>query len=263
MSLRGLQERFQSDVLGNGESLCPLIADRAPLAPAERLSIYSNAYRARLAEALRDTYPKLRLALGDEAFEECAAGFIAAHPSSNRSIRWFGAQIGEYLSRTPPFSDQPVLSELARFEWTLGECFDAADAPVLSREDLARTAPQDWGSLRFAFHPSLRTLSLAWNAVEIWKALDAAPEAPAPSPARSPSHRTWLLWRQEFQNRFRSIDGAEATALAWAMDGASFGEVCEQLERLLLREQVPMMAATLLANWADAGLLSDRLPETG
>jgi hypothetical protein len=255
MSLHGLQERFQSDVLGNGESLCPLIADRARLSPGERLSIYRNAYRARLAEALKETYPKLRLALGDEAFAECAAGYIAAHPSSSRSIRWFGTHLAGHLSRSPPFSGQPVLSELARFEWALGECFDAADAPVFTRGDLARTAPADWGALRFAFHPSLRTLSLSWNAVPIWKALDEAPEAPAPSPARSPAIGTWLLWRQEFQNRFRSVDETESLALAWAIDGASFGEVCEHLASRLPGEEVPMLAAALLANWTDSGLI--------
>lgn len=255
MSLRELQERFQHGVLGAEESLQALIADRARLSPAERLSIYRNAYGARLADALKAAYPKLLLALGDEAFAECAAGYIAAHPSRSRSIRWYGAQLAEHLSRSSPFSGQPVLSELARFEWALGECFDAADAPVFTRADLARKAPADWGALRFAFHPSLRTLSLEWNSVTIWKALDEAPEAPAPSPARSPVITTWLLWRQEFQTRFRSMDDTEGLALAWATDGASFAQICEQLAHRFPGQEVPIRAATLLAHWTDAGLI--------
>jgi len=256
MSLRELQERFQLQLLRGDAALDVPIADRPPLTPVERFAIYRNAYGARLTDALKANYPKLHLVLGDEVFRQAAAGYIAAHPSTTRSIRWFGAQLPDHLARTAPFSAQPALAELARFEWALSECFDAADAPVLSRADLARTAPEDWGALRFIFHPSLRTLSLGWNTVSIWKALDAAPEAAAPLPVKAAEAGTWLLWRQQFQNRFRSIDGAEATALAWAMDGASFAQVCEQLARLLPEDQVPMTAATLLANWADSGLLS-------
>lgn len=263
MALHELQVRFQNDVLGAGASLCPLVADRPPLTSGERLSIYRHAYRARLAEALKETYPKLRLALGDEAFAECATGYLAAHPSGSRSIRWFGGQLAAHLGRTAPFSAQPVLAELARFEWTLGQCFDAADAPAFTRADLLRTPPDAWGALRFAFHPSLRTLQLAWNAVAIWKALDVAPEAAAPSPVKLPAIGTWLVWRQAFQNRFRPVDETEGLALAWALDGASFGEICDQLDQQLPGDQVPMTAATLLASWADGGLLSGLFSHTG
>lgn len=255
MSLRELQERFQLQLLRGDAILDTLIADRPPLKPAERFAIYRNAYGARLTDALKANYPKLRLVLGDELFRQAAAGYIAAHPSTTRSIRWFGAQLADHLARTAPFSAQPALAELARFEWSLSECFDAADAPALSREDLTRAAPQDWGRLRFTFQPSLRTLSLGWNVVEIWKALDVAPEATAPLPLKAAAAGTWLLWRQQFQNRFRSVSDAEATALAWAIDGASFADICERLLPLMPQEQVPVTAATLLANWADSGLL--------
>ncbi|MFO1468790.1 MAG: putative DNA-binding domain-containing protein [Steroidobacteraceae bacterium] len=144
---------------------------------------------ARLTDALKANFPKLHLALGDEAFAGAAAGYIAAHPSLTRSIRWYGQRLPEHLARTPPWSAQPVLAELARFEWALTEVFDAADATAIGREALAGVEHAEWGALRFVFHPALRTVSLAWNAVAVWKALDAAPHAAAPSPRRRAAMR--------------------------------------------------------------------------
>lgn len=255
MSLRELQERFQSHLLGDDPALLADIAERGTLRATERLAIYRHAYGARLTDALKANFPKLHLALGDEAFAGAAAGYIAAHPSLTRSIRWYGQRLPEHLARTPPWSAQPVLAELARFEWALTEVFDAADATAIGREALAGVEHAEWGALRFVFHPALRTVSLAWNAVAVWKALDAAPHAAAPSPTSAGGDETWLLWRQQYQNRFRCIGTAEATALAWAMDGASFAQVCEALTRVMPEAEVPRAAAGYLAAWLDGGLL--------
>jgi hypothetical protein len=256
MALRELQQRFQAQVLGQDDGILASIAGTAPLTPARRMAIYREAYGARLREALKASYVKLHLVLGDETFAALAADYLAAHPSTRRSIRWFGDKLAAHLQSMPPWSGQPILAELARFEWALTECFDAADAGTLTRADLAQVDPQRWGELHLAFHPAVRTLSLAWNAVDVWKALDA--DEPPPAPQRLAAETTWLVWRQKDQNRFRSIDEHEATALAWAMDGASFAEVCEQLAGVLSQEQVPLAAATLLTQWLDAGVLIRR-----
>ena len=81
----------------------------------------------RLIEALDDTYSVLHKLLGDETFVSLAEMFIAAHPSVHRSIRWYGRELADFLLNCPPFSEQPILSEIARFDWTLAEVFDAAD----------------------------------------------------------------------------------------------------------------------------------------
>lgn len=256
MSLRALQQRFQEHLLNGASPVLADIAAVAPLSRERRLGVYRDAYGARLRDALKSNYPKLHRVLGDATFAALAAGFLAAHPSGTRSIRWFGRGLPEYLQHTPPYSAQPILAELARFEWALGECFDAADAVAMTREDLQRTPPTDWGGLRFGFHAGVRTLILQWNTVEVWKALDADPEATAPDPSSSAGARTWLLWRQQYQNRFRSLDAIEATALAVAMDGASFAQICEQLCGVLAEAQVPAAAAVLLSNWIEAGLLN-------
>ena len=118
--------------------------------------------------------------LGDETFAALGEMFVAAHPSVHRSIRWYGSELADFMSRCPPFSEQPILSEVARFEWTLAEVFDAPDAAALERSALQAIEPDAWAGIRFRFHPSVRRMSLAWNTVNVWQAVSRDEEPPQP-----------------------------------------------------------------------------------
>jgi hypothetical protein len=245
MQLRALQTAMQAQIMGSDDATPVYVSNAPPLSPAARVAIYRHAYVSRLTGALRSTFVKLHQVLGDEVFDAAAAAFIAEHPSTTRSIRWFGSQFAAFLQRRAPFDAQPILAELALFEWALTEVFDAGDRPAHGREIFQQTPPQGWGELRFAFHPAVRTLSLRWNTVAVWQALDK--RAAAPAPQASPDAVHWLLWRRELQNFFRSIDSTEITALTGAMDGLSFAQI--------EGDQIPLRAAALLAAWADSGIL--------
>jgi len=257
MQLRDLQRSFQSHLLHGGNTVLPQILSAPPLSVAARLEIYRAAYVNRLIEALRATYLKLHQILGDEVFASMASKFVSSHASATRSIRWYGGQLPAFLARTTPYSDQPVLAELARFEWALADVFDAADASALTRAAIGELDPGLWGNLRFNFHASVRTVNLDWNAVAVWQAVDAG-EA-VPTPAKSAQSATWLLWRHELKNYFRSLQPVEQTALAWAMDGAAFSLICDELRHRLPENEIPLRAASLVAAWADSGILVEPL----
>jgi hypothetical protein len=253
MALRQLQQGLQRHLLREHSTIADAIVDAPPLPTAQRLEIYAHGYRVRLIDALDNTYPLLHRLLGDEVFLALAEGFVAAHPSVHRSIRWYGRELAEYLSRTPPHADQPILGELAQLEWTLAEVFDAPDAEPQSRAQFAAIDPAAWSELRFEFHPSLRRLSLRWNSAAAWQALSSE-EAP-PYPECSELAVPWLLWRQGLQNYFRSMPADEAVALDCSVRGHSFGEMCEALAEWLPEEQIPLRAAGLLGTWADSGII--------
>jgi hypothetical protein len=254
MELRQLQREMQSGLLGEESVIEAHIADTPPLTKEARLGIYRHAYVTRLIEALREYYPVLHQILGDEDFAALGAAFIRAHPSVHRSIRWYGREIAAYLRAEPPFAEQPILAEIARFEWRLAESFDSADAVVLDRAALASVEPAEWADLTFRFHPSVQRLTLEWNTVAVWKAISAE-EAP-PAPERSTDAIEWLIWRRNLENYFRSLDSEELTALDAALEGCNFAQVCDALSRQLPVEQVPLRAASLIATWLDGGLLS-------
>ena len=258
MRLRELQCELQRELFGGASAIAGAILDAPPLPVQARLGIYRNAYRSRLTDALGEVYPALHRLLGDETFARLADLFIEVHPSEHRSIRWYGRELAALLAAAEPFAGQPVFAELARFEWTLSEVFDAADAEALERGALAALEPERWTLLRFGFHPSLRRLALEWNAVEVWRALDQEneEEREAPAPRRLPEPVQWLLWRRDLRNYFRSMDAVECTALDAAVRGATFTEICEAMAAHLPQEEIPLRAAMLAASWIDGGVIA-------
>jgi hypothetical protein len=253
-SLRELQLDLQRHLLGETSTIVERIIDAPPLPAAERLHIYRNAYQVRLIEALDDTYPILHKLLGDEMFLGLGESFVARYPSVYRSIRWYGAELAQFLAETAPYEEQPALSEVALLEWTLSEVFDAADSAVIGRSALAAVPPASWGELQFEFHPSVRRLQLLWNAVPVWQAMSR--DEPPPEPRCADASVPWVLWRRDLQNFFRSMDDAETGALDAALEGSSFAEICEALSEWLPIEEVPLAAANYLAVWADSGIIA-------
>lgn len=253
MQLRHLQQELQRDLLGEDSRICSAIVDAPPLPADARLAIYRNAYRVRLIEALDDTYGALHKLLGDETFMSLGEMFIAAHPSVHRSIRWYGRELADFLADRPPFARQPILSEVAQFDWTLAEVFDAADAVPLEREHLRSIDPTAWAALKFSFHPSLRRLQLAWNTVPVWQAVSNDEQPPDPERAAHPV--PWLLWRQNLKNYFRSMDDIEDAALDAAILGKTFAEICAALIERLPEDEIPLRAANLVGTWVDTGII--------
>ena len=254
MQLRQLQREMQRDLFGSASTISGSIAETAPLATEARLGIYRHAYVSRLVETLTDHYPVLHAILGDEDFETLCTSFVRAYPSVHRSIRWYGREIADFLGSHPPFQEQPILAEIARFEWTLAEAFDAADAGIIGRTALESVQPAEWADLTFSFHPSVRRLAFEWNTVAAWKAVTA--DTDPPQPERSPEAVEWLLWRRDLENYFRSLDPVEATSLDAAARGCSFAEICGGLTEHLPDDEVPLRAASLIATWLESGLLT-------
>ncbi len=258
MQLRQLQQEMQRELLNEPSSIRSDVIGAPPLPVDARLGIYRNAYRSRLIDALDDTYSVLHKLLGDETFAALGEMFVAAHPSVHRSIRWYGSELADFMSRCPPFSEQPILSEVARFEWTLAEVFDAPDAAALERSALQAIDPDAWAGIRFLLHPSVRRMSLAWNTVNVWQAVSRNAEPPQPELAPHPVR--WLLWRQQLKNYFRSLDPAESAALDAASRGLAFAEICAAITEWLPEEETPLRAATLIGTWADSGIIAHASP---
>ncbi|MDB6086416.1 MAG: hypothetical protein JWN43_4297 [Gammaproteobacteria bacterium] len=258
MRLCELQDQFQRHLLTGDEAIIASIVDAPPLPAADRMRIYGNAYKVRLLDALHDTYASLHRVLGDDVFMALGEAFIDARPSVHRSIRWYGRELAEFMTCREPYSDQPILAEIAAFEWMLSEVFDAADAVPLDRSALLAVDPSAWSELRFEFHPSLRRMSLAWNTVAVWQSArrEVSGEEEPPQPAAAPAPVPWLLWRQNLTNYFRSLDVDENAALDAALAGRSFGEICAALSPWLPEEEIPLRAASLVGTWADSGIIT-------
>lgn len=247
-SLAGLQAQFQSFLLGRDRAIEGLTVGTEQLPARDRLAVYADAYALRLLEVLGEDFPGLHGMVGDREFDALGRAYIDAHPSAHPSVRWFGRRLADFLRDTPPYRDQPVLAEMADFEWAQGEVIDAADSPALAAGDLAGLAPEAWPGMRIDFQHALRRLDLAWNVRTLWQAVDAASDNP-PAPERFAEPVAWVLWRKDLQVHWRSMSGDEAWALDAARDGLSFGDLCEGLLARTHDDQVPVRAAGFLKRW--------------
>ena len=131
--------------------------------------------------------------------------------------------------------------------------FDAADADPVDARAVQGKAPAEWATMRLSFHPSVHVLEFAWNAPQIWKAI--LDRAARPSAAVSREPLSWLLWRHEMKENFRSLAAPEEDALATALSGETFGAVCSVLCAHFREDEAPAEAATCLRTWVEHGLI--------
>lgn len=238
----------------------PGSAAPALLKPQGRPEIYQNAYRARLMAALSDNYTVLQRAMGNEGFEALAQAYLAAHPSRQASIRWFGEGLAGFMADHEDLVPHPALADFARMDWALRGAFDAADAAVLGMQDLSELAPDQWPALRFRLHPSVQRVALAWAIEAAWHVLrdfdpetgEDAPEMPEPELL----DHTLLVWRQGLETRWRSLDPIEAQLLQALAEGRDFAALGASLaEQLGDEERAAQAVASLLGQWLADGLL--------
>ncbi|HJQ59063.1 MAG TPA: DNA-binding domain-containing protein [Vineibacter sp.] len=274
----GLRTRDNApDTPATPDALRARVRDTRKASRATLLGVYRDAYALRLIEALRTDYPGLYTMAGPADFDTMARAYIAAHPSRHPSVRWFGRNLAVFLAATPPFSASPAAAEMARFEWALGEAFDAPDAPSLTFDDLVALPPDTWETLRLTFLPSLRRVTLRHQVPQAWLRrddvaagdLDVPPAIPLEGPDTNAGPGVdWLIWRTApgSETQFRSMAFDEAWMLDRARAGAPFGELCAGLAAFAPIDAdaeseeddawAAPRAAGLLRAWVDAGCIA-------
>lgn len=248
--LATVQHDLHDFLLNADDRITPRIQTGGRISVAQRLGIYHNAYRVRLADTLRDTYEKTWTYLGDATFDACALAYIELHPPTHRSLRDYGAALPDWL--TIRFPDDLDIAELARMDWQLRQTFDGPDESVIGLDTLTTLAPDDWETLGFQFVPTLQLLPLHFNTPAIWSALD---QELAPPGAQKLAAPAWLcVWRQGWQPHFRTLDETEFRALDAARQGARFATVCQQLAET--SDAAQSLIARYLHVWLTDGLIA-------
>ncbi|HEY5604434.1 MAG TPA: DNA-binding domain-containing protein [Gammaproteobacteria bacterium] len=250
--LTELQTEFQDYILGRSDRALARIESTAALPAERRLDIYHNAYRARLAEVMADTYERVVLYIGEESFENAAWAYIEGHPPITRNVRDYGRTLPEFLATY--FADDPEVAELAGMDARLRYTFDALDADALGVSDVAIIQPQEWESVAFTLHPAVSFQQFHWNTPAIWLSLSEEAAPPAAEQLSPPV--VWLFWRKELQPHFRSLSGAEHAALQAAADGQTFGAICSLLAEHWPELDVTTNLAAWLRTWLDDGVLA-------
>ena len=254
-SLGALQRAFQDYLLGHRDDFRHAMRDGGTACRDTLLAVYRDGYALRLIEALATDYPGLLAMAGPADFDRMARAYIARHPSRHPSIRWYGRGLADFLAATPPFDGTPAAAEMARFEWALGEAFDAADVTPVAAETLMALPTEAWETLRFTVLPSLRRVTLAFEVPQAWQRRGAV-EAGTLEVVRAPQPLTWAIWRPDTVSHFRSLAHDEAAMLGALVEGRSFPELCEAIADHVAEEQPVARAASLLRVLVDDGIIA-------
>jgi hypothetical protein len=247
------QHDFQRSILTGDDAVLAEILDSPKEKREVLFGVYRNAYGSRLVEAMRNDHDLLHSYLGDEMFDAMGHAYVAARPSQHPNIRRFSQALPDFLKSTGPYSDYPVLSDLAALEKAFNDAFDAADAPVIALVDMAGFAPEAWAELRFEPHPSVFRLDVATNASAIWLALKNDETPPDETLREEPCHL--LIWRQDVTPMFRELSAEEAMMWDEAARGVRFGVLCSMLATNDDPEGAAVRGAGYLHGWVTAGLL--------
>ena len=252
--LRELQHTLQAHLLSDDAKIEQYIQKPLNDSRSERLAIYNNGYFARLLEVLEKQYEVLLKWLGEDEFSELAAEYITANPSHFYAIGDFARFVPRFLKDTKPYADKPYLTELASFIIALSDTIDAADAPVLIRQDIMHVPSEDWPSMRLSLHPSVQLFTHQWNSIAIWEAITSNSIPPTPIQLNALCHG--IVWRKGIQSFYVVVTQAEASVLKYLQNVHSFAEICEGLTQIIDTEEVAQYVVNLLIRWLNDGLIT-------
>lgn len=234
---------FGGDVLPNGVADC--VADSPTLAATECVEIYANMYLWRLVDALRETFPKLALYLGDETFASLAEDHVRRHPSEHHDVGQVGRLLPAFLREHPDF-EQPWLADLAALEWARHEVFFAPEAMSVGPDVLSEVGAEELGTTGFTLHPSLRVLILDHAVLPLWRALENGEPAAPPTAGIAPV----AVWRSGYQVHHCALALDEAVALEGAMRAEPLPRVCAAFAG---GEDPSATASRAIASWFHEG----------
>jgi Putative DNA-binding domain len=254
-SLGDLQRAFQDYLLASSDSFQAAVRDTRKADRITLLDVYRDGYALRLIEALTNDYPGLMAMAGPADFDHMARAYIANHPSRHPSIRWYGKDVADFLSATPPYNRTPAAAEMARFEWALGEAFDSTDVTPVTADALMALPPEAWETLSFAPLPSLRRLTLEFDVPQAWQRREEV-ESGDLEVERAAQPVRWAIWRPQLVSNFRSLDDDDAALLDALAEGRPFPELCEAVAPFTGEEQAPARTAGLLRAWVEGGIIA-------
>jgi hypothetical protein len=261
-----LQKWFQAAVTHPGgvaaatDDVDAVISPSSRQSADERLTVYAQAYWARLLECLREEFPTLRAAVGDEAFDGLAVDYLIHYPSQSYTLAELGSRFADHLAVTRPddeFSAAAV--ELARVERAVSEVFDAPGGETLGylTPEAAANVPADRrADLRLLPLPTFVLLRFEHDVNSWFTRLRADPHDATP-PERRPTFVA--LSRRQFIVRRHPLSAIQYDLLTELRGGSTLGRALTTVTDAN-SAAVGEIAASLGAwftEWSAAGFFRD------
>ena len=191
--------------------------------PAARFAIHRNNAVSSLVEALADTFPVTRQLVGEAFFAAMAGLFVMHSPPRSPLLTLYGDGLPAFVERFEPAQRLPYLADVARLEVLRVRAFHAADAAVLSADDIARHLldPQALPGARVEFHPSAAILTSRFAIVALWAVHQGLGEIAEVDPTQPQSA---LVLRQQDDAAIIAIERGSAIFFERLLAGTTLAE---------------------------------------
>lgn len=250
-SLADHQRSFMAMLLDDTQ---PLIADWNKRNEAG-LAVYRNNYRTALVEALRSAFERTERLAGEAAFRRAAIHHVILNPPAG----WTLDTVGDGFDATCAqlFANNPEVGALARLEWSMHVAFVGRDASAISAADFAQQCiaigDGAWTGMKLDFVPLVSFGPVEFNLARLWSSLDQLGAEPEIEPLVAPHHV--LVWREEERPVFVLQSVAEARAVTAMVQGAVWGDVCQDLAEQFGEDTAAAEAGGMLCGWIALGLV--------
>jgi hypothetical protein len=241
------------------------------LTALERLEIYNRAYFARLLECLREEYPVLVHALGEDTFDEFAVDYLQKHPSRSYTLNQLGAGFPAYLAQSR--ADEVDLEgsagggwadffiDLAVLERTFAEVFDGPGVEGQSppkTEELCNIALERWSDVRVRPVCCLRLLRLRYPVHGYYTAVRKGRDPAVPRPRTT----HLAVTRRNYVVRRYTLSRAQYALLEELVAGQPVGEAVKRAVQATRRGSKAWAARLWqwFRNWTAEGLFASVEP---
>lgn len=249
--LAARQEAFITSLVGEEEAFPDDGDDRR----AAGMQVYRNAYRARLVDALADTFERTARLAGEEAFRQAAVHHLIVHPPASWTLDLAGAGFPETCREL--FANDPDVSEIAWLEWAMHCAFVARDAaPMTAREfsdACSELSEVQWSNLRLELLPGTAIGVATHHLPKLWSSLKD--EAGTAEIELLPDVHDAVVWREGESPVFILVAQESGRALQIVQSGGTLGDMCSRVSPSSDSEAVGQMVSGMLRNWLDLGLI--------
>lgn len=174
------------------------------------LRVHANTVAGALTGALAQTYPTVRVLVGDVFFDKAASAYAEARPPCEARLAAFTTGFAAFIACWPPAGELAYLGDVARLELAIREC---AAAPVLDR--LVSIDP----SVALSLPISIRAIELDHPADLIHAALHAGNDHALAAIDLRPSPRWLAAWRSGNGAAYRRLAGPAGRFLSAILAG--------------------------------------------
>ena len=250
MDLLAQQRQFLERVLQADSELKQL-----GLKHQERMSVYSNGYHLRIAEAMQSDFPMLLKWMSEDPFNAMVRDYLQRYPSQDYTIHNVGQRLPDYLTQQQ--ACHPLLAELAHLEWLQSTALLAQNTALLTLDQCAAFSEEKWLTLHLQLHPSVQVFHYQYRVIRFWTALNKK-ESWGADPKDwqlLPSPSCCLIWRDpNDQSCLCELKQEEIHLFELLCRKLNFTELCEALVTTLGEQGCKDLAETTLWRWVEQGL---------